>query len=437
MTASTLQESSMPDAQTCLSLLERVAASTSLKRAARLRELLLYVGRRALIDGCSQVHESEIGSAVFERPADYDTSVDTIVRVNATELRKRIETYFNAEGLHEPVIMEIPRGSYIPVFRPRPIETQIDIGGPGEAGVHASETSNVIPETRHSSERHRWMTPAWIASGTTIVVLAVSCIVLWNRLESIQGSLYPWRDSPSVVAFWSGFLDGSKNTDIVISDSSFSLIQDLSKKSFSLNDYLSRNYTAQLHDQNPEITSAYNRIAYWSLASPGEFQLSKRLLGLDPLNRKFRMYFAREYMPDLIRRDNVVLIGSRIGNPWVELFEADTNFAFESDNGYRIVNRAPTAGEQKTYTWAGSIGYCVVAYLPNPDRNSTVLLIEGTNAEATQAAGDFLLSESQLSNFQKTLHVTKLPHFEVLLKTTWLKGAPLQETIEAYRVHPN
>lgn len=90
-----------PDPEVCWALLERVAASGQLRRAARLRELLLYIGRRTLKDNCSRIHESEIGSAVFERPADYDTSVDTIVRVNVTELRKRVEAYFESESFHE------------------------------------------------------------------------------------------------------------------------------------------------------------------------------------------------------------------------------------------------------------------------------------------------------------------------------------------------
>jgi hypothetical protein len=61
----------------------------------------------------------------------------------------------------------------------------------------------------------------------------------------------------------------------------------------------------------------------------------------------------------------------------------------------------------------------------------------GTNAEATEAAGDFLLSEDQLSNFKKKLQLNKLPFFEVLLKVSSVRGSPLTETIEAYRTYAN
>lgn len=125
MGVSTPKETEAPAVEACWALLERIGASPGLRRAPRLREFLDYVARRSLHDGCMQIHEQEIGIAVFGRPDTYDTSVDNIVRANATELRKRIEAYFESEGAHETLIVDIPRGSYVPVFRfrPAPAET--------------------------------------------------------------------------------------------------------------------------------------------------------------------------------------------------------------------------------------------------------------------------------------------------------------------------
>ena len=71
-------------------LIDRVAASSQFKRSARLRDFLLYVGNQSLKTGCPEIHEQEIGAKVFGRSSSYDRSQDNIVRVNATELRKRI-----------------------------------------------------------------------------------------------------------------------------------------------------------------------------------------------------------------------------------------------------------------------------------------------------------------------------------------------------------
>ena len=109
MAGSPRQVDELPDYETCWALLERVAASPQLKRAARMQDLLFYIGKRSLKDGSETVHEQEIGVEVFRRPENYDTSVDNIVRTNVSDLRKRIESYFESEGKDETLVMEIPR----------------------------------------------------------------------------------------------------------------------------------------------------------------------------------------------------------------------------------------------------------------------------------------------------------------------------------------
>ena len=72
-------------------LIDRVASSAQFGRSARLRDFLLYVGAQSLKPGRPEIHEQEIGAKVFGRAPSYDRSQDNIVRVNASELRKRIE----------------------------------------------------------------------------------------------------------------------------------------------------------------------------------------------------------------------------------------------------------------------------------------------------------------------------------------------------------
>src|ERR1700691_2111804 len=81
-----LQIRELPDTGTCWALLERIASSSHVKRAARLQELLFYLGKCSLKDGLDTVHEQRIGVDVFGRSDDYDTSDDNIVRTNVSEL---------------------------------------------------------------------------------------------------------------------------------------------------------------------------------------------------------------------------------------------------------------------------------------------------------------------------------------------------------------
>src|SRR5262249_15324909 len=98
-------------------LVARVVESRYLSRSVRLRDMLTYVSDRVLLEGVTDIHEQEIGHRVFGRKPDYDTALDNTVRVHATTLRKRLEQYFAAEGVDEPIIIELPKGNYAPVFR--------------------------------------------------------------------------------------------------------------------------------------------------------------------------------------------------------------------------------------------------------------------------------------------------------------------------------
>ena len=439
-------ERESPDTETCWALLERVVASTRFQRAARLREFLLYVGRRSLKEGCDQIHEQEIGSEVFGRPDAYDTSVDNIVRVNATELRKRIEAYFEAEGSHETLVLELPRGSYKPVFRNRPAGSQIL---EPNTSAEVSDLAIVpVPEPLGPASKAPQLSSRYflLPAMAIITVLVIACAALWVQNRAMHRSLYAWQSTPSVGSFWSGILDARPNTDVILADTSFALIEDITKKPIPLNDYLSRNYISQLQseDMSQDRRDDLGLIVQRNYGSLGDFRVTQRILALDPLGKNIHLYYARDYSPTSVKQDNLILIGSRKSNPWVDLFEGSLNFTVEYDPNRFVSfirNRAPAAGEEAIYTSPPApdpnSGYSVVAYLPNPEQAGKVLIIAGTGSEATEGAGEFVTSEDQLANFQKLLHVTPLPYFEVLLKTTHLNGTPLDAKIVAYRTYPS
>ena len=172
------------DPEACWSLVERVAATPSLKRAARLREFLLFVANKSLREGRAEIHEQEIGETVFLRPRSYDTSQDNIVRVSATELRKRVDAFFATEGSSEPIIFEIPRGSYLPMFRLR--EKAAGQESPALPAQQPVSMQSATLEKTQSAQRHVLL---WIISAVA-ALLALGCFLLWRQnvmlLERIQ-----------------------------------------------------------------------------------------------------------------------------------------------------------------------------------------------------------------------------------------------------------
>jgi len=413
-----------PDRAECLGQLDRLVRSPLLQGSEALCKLVQYLAHHTLNSPADHLKEYQIGTEVLGRPADFDPQIDSSVRMQVGRLRTKLIEYYNSAGIRDPILVDIPKGRYTLSFERR-------VDAPRQEAVHEA----VVHSPASASAQRRWMLAG-------LIVLAIACVALWIQNRSMRRSFYPWQSKPAVSAFWSEVLDARPDTDVVMADSSFSLVQIISKKSFSFQDYLSRSYIGQLQTQDdlsPDMRSALNLIAAKNLESSSDFRLARRILGLDPLGQHIHLYYAREYMASLLKQDNVILIGSPIANPWDELFESHLTFTATLNNGAPtfITDRVPAAGEQSTYIPTDSVGYCTVAYLPKPDHNGSVLLLEGTGSEATEAAGDFLLSEDQLSNFRKMLHVTKLPYFEVLLKASQVKGTPLSTTLVAYRTYPN
>ncbi len=96
---------------------ERLLASETFAATTRLSQFLRYVVEKSLEGATQELKEYSIGLEVFDRGEDFDPRVDTIVRVQARRLRKRLEQYYQTEGRSEPVRIEIPRGGYAPTFR--------------------------------------------------------------------------------------------------------------------------------------------------------------------------------------------------------------------------------------------------------------------------------------------------------------------------------
>ena len=85
----------------------------------RLAQLLTFLVEASLKGEASHLKETTIGVFVFGRPPDYDPKVDTIVRSQAWRLRAKLRDYYASEGIHDPIIIHIPIGHYIPVFSQR------------------------------------------------------------------------------------------------------------------------------------------------------------------------------------------------------------------------------------------------------------------------------------------------------------------------------
>lgn len=103
--------------------LARVLESELFAHSARLSRFLQRTVEAVLDGKADSVKEFALGQDVFERGADYDPRIDSIVRVEALRLRRKLNEYYERAGGEDPVIISYQPGSYVPRFhRRRPLE---------------------------------------------------------------------------------------------------------------------------------------------------------------------------------------------------------------------------------------------------------------------------------------------------------------------------
>ena len=147
----------------------------------QLHALLAYLGAKAL-DPSESLKEYTIGIEALGKPADHDPRIDPTVRVEIAKLRKRLKDYYVDTGATRPIHLEIPHGSYLPVF---------------------TRQAPVVPQPVHRPRSKS----LWFAAAGAVLLIAVMLLVVWRH--------QPQGIPPALEAFWGPHLEGGIPTLLV------------------------------------------------------------------------------------------------------------------------------------------------------------------------------------------------------------------------------
>jgi TolB-like protein/Flp pilus assembly protein TadD len=106
-------------AESVQAALKKVLACESFAKSPKHRYFLEFIVGEVLAGRESGLKEYTVGVEVFGRPESFDSRDDPIVRVTASRVRAKLKAYFENEGKDAPVVIELPRGSYVPAFQAR------------------------------------------------------------------------------------------------------------------------------------------------------------------------------------------------------------------------------------------------------------------------------------------------------------------------------
>jgi hypothetical protein len=418
-------------------LVDRTIASSTFAKSERLSSLLVYVCDLALSGRAKEINEQNIGEAVFGRSQNYDSSIDGIVRTQASRLRQKLELYFSEEGIAEPIRIVIPRGGYVPRFEPRPGPQAIPAPSLVASPAAQVEATSGIQATP-ARERSWWgnAAVAWSLTGMLAIALMIS---LLNRNEALKG---PMTRLP-VHPLWSKIFTPGESTLEVPGDSGMVMWQGLVGRNLDLAEYLSGGYRTTLTEPGTLPRNTVVDLGSRRYTSIVDLEVAKTLSQVAESYRgKLEVRYARDLRPNDLKQGNAIFVGASEANPWVELFEKNMNFWFLNDRQrgvFSVFNRDPHGAEPRR--WDSGYGdaqhrvYAVVAYLPNLGGNGNALILEGTSMAGTECAWDFVSDDAQLLPFLKQIKRpdNTIPHFELVLGTNNMNGSAVKNTVLAWR----
>jgi hypothetical protein len=429
----------------------RIAASKRFAKSGLLPKFLLYVCEQSLLGNGLRMTEQHIGTQIFNRPTDYNPGEDNIVRSYARMIRKRLEAYFDDEGREERLRIVIARGGYVPSFvagepKDLPAASQSALGTPPpmpletprSPPVHASA---IVEEATERSPVRSWQL-LWLTACASMLAGLVLGAAAWSFMRSRQLHVSPELAHP----VWAELFQQNRNTLIVPADSGLGILQNLTGKLIPLESYANGSYFSS-EDGIPGIkVASLADLREQRYTSVVDLDITAKLMRLPELAAgRTDIRYARSVTTEDLKSSNVILLGSAHTNPWVSLFEDRLNFKLRYmstvDQSF-VENERPLSGEQSQYRngdgKTGNLTYGVIDYLPNLDGTGHVLIIQGLNMAATQAAADVLFHSTPLKAIlAKALRPDgSLQPFELLIQTRSIGATDPGVLILATRIYP-
>jgi len=424
----------------------RIAASKGFCRSGLLQRFLVYVCEQHLMGNADEITEQRIGTQIFNRTADYNPGEDNIVRSYARLLRKRLEKYFEGEGSEEPIRLIIPRGGYVPVFYhsddvPESTSNLFNETLIEDTPVVRSDTAVTTSENEHSVPKALWR-PAWLSISIGLIVggLLASAGLLGTRMlqeERAQGASHD---------IWVELFQRNRNTLIVPADSGLGILQNLTGHLVPLEEYANGTYLADMKSPPGIGLENLNDLRHQHYTSVVSLNITAMLTQLPEYTaNRSQIRYARSITTEDLKSSNAILLGSTHTNPWVSLFEDNLNFKLEYmpevDQSF-VLNERPVGAEQKRYqngtTETDNRTYGAIDYLPSLDGTGHVLIIQGLNMAATQAAADTLFNSEQMKPVLKQASRLNgsLKSFELLVETSSIGATAPSAQVIATRFYP-
>jgi hypothetical protein len=409
----------------CFQQIERLTKSHSLHSSESLCRLLRYLAEHSLDHPGVALKEYQIATEVLGRPPGFDPQSDSTVRVQAGRLRVKLTEYYANEGVTDPIIVEIPKGSYALTFHLRP--------GTGSVTAISSALRPELlePKIEARPSNRRWAIAVVVLSVLLASSFTLSAILLSQRAAVQTGTTTP-VPAPYQL-FWNRFVTGPQQPWVIFSNGSF----------------VGRPETGMRYFKAASDSHAFILDHYTGVGEVLSIHQLDRVFYL--FNRQARVKRGALFSLDDAKNNDLIFVGSPSENLTLMDLPGTREFIFQRlDSGPRkgdlaVRNVHPQPGEESTYlatpaNQATVEDYAVVSLLPGLDPSRSILILAGNSTFGTQAAVEYVCSDDSLKDLLQRLKVSKpsdLKFFEALLHVKIAHGVPVATDLVAVRSRPN
>jgi hypothetical protein len=439
--------------------LDTILAGEEFCSSRRSSELLRHIVERALAGDVESLKERLLGMDIFHRRSDYDTSSDAIVRVTASDVRRRLANFYTGHSV-QPMRISLPLGSYLPDFIPLTVN-EVSSGKANLEHIAAqmsniSDTVHIASEpTIHPAETGkvhflRMTKPAALVLGIS-VLLALGAGWWLRGITHVRG----FSQDDRSYAFYNDLLGpiGAKSedeTEIVLTNPHVLLYLGLNNAGPALGDDPKDvpvpqamasvlNQTANDNQANfPFHHFFVDSSNYTGLGeATAAFGLARLL---EATGRSARLTGARFLNWDDARQKQLVILGAPHESTFAQSTLSAANFTIGYDS---IHNAHPLPGEQVDYSKSGHGGaiedYGLIWMAKSPS-GTRILVLAGLSSPGTAGVGEFFCDPEQMDPIYKQLRAeSKTGAFpeswQVLLRIEAREYVPIKVSPVAVRIN--
>ena len=408
----------------CFQQVEKLTNSHILRGSESLCKLLRYLAEHSLDHPGVALKEYQIATEVLGRPVGFDPQSDSTVRVQAGRLRVKLAEYYSHEGAGDPIIVELPRGSYALTFHLR------------APGTDVPSTPRVILDAGVPPQQAPPSNRGWAIAVLVLSVLLASLLVATAMLLSQRIKTQSFASQPIARAyqiFWNRFVTSPQQPWVIFSNGNF----------------VGRPETGMRYFNSKTDTRSFILDHYTGV---GEVLAIHQLDNVFALfNHPIRVKRGALFSLDDAKNNDLIFVGSPSENLTLLDIPGTQEFIFQRmDSGPRkgdlaVVNVHPQPGEPRIFMATPANqptveDYAVVSLLPGLDPSHSILILAGNSTFGTQAAVEYVSREDSLKELLQRLRVSKpgdLKPFEALLRVKIAHGVPVVTELLALRNRQN